>query len=130
MIRRRFSLVVLLALVLFSAPLDGYAARYSADYLMQMCAMDAQGQELVKGGHIACQGYIAGVMDYHTLIRSLGTSPSVDFCIPEGITLSHIHRVVLSYLVKNKHEQGPFIAAPGVALALYQAFPCMERVKK
>jgi hypothetical protein len=116
---------IALCFVLFTAsPAD--AARFSGDYLLQLCASDEQGGELVKGGHTACQAYIAGVMDYHTLIQSLGTSPSVDFCVPEGTPINEIHKRVAGYIAKNHHEQGPFIAAPGVALALYQAYPCRE----
>jgi hypothetical protein len=100
------------------------AAQFSADYLMQICASTADGKELTKGGHAACQSYISGVLDYHQLIRSLGTAPSVDFCVPEGTSLRMIQDKIASYLLGNKHEQGAFIAAPGVALGLYKAYPC------
>ena len=100
------------------------AARISADYLLQVCASDEQGNEIVEGGHTACQGYIAGVLDYHNLIRSLGTSPSVDFCVPDGVSMEEIQSRIVAYIFRNQHEQGPFIAAPGVALALYKAYPC------
>ncbi len=102
------------------------AAWFSGDYLLQVCGVDAKDQELVEGGHIACQAYIAGVLDYHNLIRSLGTSPSVDFCVPEDVSMHEIHKNVVNYIHENHHEQGPFIAAPGVALALFQAYPCPE----
>lgn len=99
-------------------------ARYSGDYLLQVCSFDENGQEILKGGHIACQGYIAGVMDYHNLISSLGTAPSVDFCVPAGTPLREVHMKIYKYLKENRHEQGPFNAAPGVALGLYKAYPC------
>ncbi|MBL4805547.1 MAG: hypothetical protein JKY71_11870 [Alphaproteobacteria bacterium] len=99
-------------------------ARYSADYLLQVCSFDENGQEVIKGGHIACQGYIAGVMDYHNLISSLGTAPSVDFCVPADTPLRQVHMNIYKYLKENRHEQGPFNAAPGVALGLYKAYPC------
>ena len=103
---------------------SSYAAQFSGQYLMSMCASDANGKELVEGGHIACQAYIAGVMDYHTLIKSLGAAPSVDFCVPEEHTLNQIQNRVQSYVLLNKKQHVGFIAAPAVALGLHQSFPC------
>ena len=100
------------------------AAQFSADYLMQICSSSAQGRELTKGGHAACQSYISGVLDYHQLIRSLGTAPSVDFCVPEGTPLRVIQDKVAAYLHANKHVQGAFIASPSVALGLFNTYPC------
>ena len=107
---------------LLSCPVQ--AAHFSADYLLKICSINESGGEVVPGGHAACQSYIAGVLDYHSLIQSLGTSPSVDFCVPESTSLNELQAVIVTYLRKNYHEQGPFIAAPGVALGLYQAYPC------
>ena len=78
----------------------------------------------VAGGHTACQAYIAGVVDYHNLIRSLGTAPSVDFCIPEGLDVPDLQNTVLGYFMRNFQNHDQFNAAPGVALALYEAYPC------
>lgn len=115
----------LLFIVLLFAPVSSaLAARFSGDYLLQVCSFDAQGAELSPGSHVACQAYIAGILDYHALIRSMGVAPSVDFCVPEGESLYAIQKQVVSYIVRNKQEQGPFIAAPGVALALFNAYPC------
>lgn len=100
------------------------SARFSGDYLLQMCGVDEDGQELIRGGHIACQAYIAGVLDYHNLIRSLGTAPSVDFCVSDKVSMNEVQGKVTSYIFSHQHEQGPFIASPGVALALYKAYPC------
>ena len=113
-----------LFLIILSAPVK--AAQFSSDYLLQICSVNKDGKEFVKGGHAACQSYIAGILDYHTLIRSLGTAPSVDFCIPEGTSLKEIHKKVAVYLASNHHEQGPFVAAPGVALAVFKAYPCKK----
>ncbi|MCC6597684.1 MAG: hypothetical protein IT559_02720 [Alphaproteobacteria bacterium] len=114
------------ALSVLSVP-PAQAARFSADYLLQVCGMDSAGRELSPGSHIACQAYIAGILDYHNLIRSLGAAPSVDFCVPEETGLYEVQSKVVSYLLRNRHEQGPFIAAPGVALALFQAYPCGKK---
>ncbi|MCC7305402.1 MAG: hypothetical protein IT558_03975 [Alphaproteobacteria bacterium] len=104
-----------------------HAAQFSGKYLLTMCASDEQGKELTPGAHIACQAYIAGVLDYHNVLRSLGTAPSVDFCIPDNVTLNDLQKIVASYLYKNKNEHTSFVAAPGVAMALYGAYPCGKR---
>lgn len=117
---------ILFLFVLFcAAPV--HAARFSGDYLLQMCATDKDGKELVPGGQVACQSYIAGVLDYHNLIRSLGTSPSVEFCVPEDAGLNQLQVDVAAYLYKNKKQHGAFVAAPAVALALYNAYPCGKK---
>lgn len=115
--------------VVFLSPAKVQAAQFSGSYLIQVCASDESGKELVPGGHIACQGYISGVVDYHNLIRSLGTAPSVDFCVPDDVGLNGVQRTVLNYLIRNKNEHGAFVAAPGVALALYEAYPCKGKKK-
>jgi hypothetical protein len=74
----------------------------------------------------SCQTYIAGVVDYHRLQRSLGTVPTVDFCLPDGITMGDIKSLVVRYLYKYT-EHRDFIAAPAVAMALFQQFPCKRR---
>lgn len=99
------------------------AREFSGAYLLQMCASAESGTELVPGGHIACQSYIAGVIDYHVLLRSLGTAPSIDFCIPDSVTLDLIQKVVALYLMRNR-QHAEFVAAPAVSLALYQSWPC------
>lgn len=100
------------------------AAEFSGDYLLQVCATDQEGKELSPGSHVACQAYIAGIIDYHKLTRSLGTAPGVDFCVPDDVDLYDVQSKVFLHLAKNKHEQGPFIAAPAVALALHNSYPC------
>lgn len=120
------ALLVFLAAAVSFLPQTVSAARFSGEYLLQMCATDEQGKELVPGGFVACQAYIAGIIDYHNLIRSLGTAPSVDFCVPEDMGLTAVQKRVSSYIFKNMEEHAKFIAAPGVALALYESFPCKE----
>lgn len=120
--------VFILSSILSARPL--YAAQFSGDYLLSMCASDKDGRELVKGGHMTCQAYIAGVLDYHNLIRSLGTAPSVDFCIPDGIGLNTLQTQVASYLFKNKEQHGAFVASPAVALAMHTYYPCGKKKAK
>lgn len=70
-----------------------------------------------------CLGYIAGVIDYHIVMQSLGTNPSTDFCLPEGVVLEQAAVAVLGYL-QNKPEHQGFIAAPAVVLAMSAVYPC------
>jgi hypothetical protein len=71
----------------------------------------------------SCQSYIAGIIDYQDLLKSLGSAPTVDFCIPRPTTMAQIKQVVLQYIAVHTEHQD-FIAAPGVAMALYNAYPC------
>ena len=118
--------VLCLALI-FLLALPVRAAQVSGEYLLHVCGADEKGRELVEGGHMTCQAYIAGVLDYHTLIRSLGTSPSVEFCVPEDVDMNTLQRKVYNYLYKNRFEHSKFIAAPAIALALYSSYPCGKK---
>lgn len=111
----------------FMLPAHASAARFTGNYLLEMCAVDKDGKELVQGGHALCQAYIAGLLDYHNLIRSMGAAPSVDFCVPDAAPLNKLQNDVAAYLYNNKNEHGSFVASPGVALALYGAYPCKKR---
>lgn len=129
--RYRFSFPVLIAGTVFAlVPASAPAAEFSGDYLLRLCLSDSSGKELVPGGHTACQSYIAGILDYHNLQRSLGTAPpTVNFCVPQSVELSLLQKVVALYLIKNR-QHGGFTAAPAVALALYQHYPCKGKKVK
>lgn len=122
----RFFFFVCVCFCCFIAP-PSQAARFTGDYLLNMCSSDDKGRELTKGGHLACQAYIAGVMDYHRLMRSMGAAYSVDFCVPKDESMGVIQQKVARYLFKNKHQQGPFIATPAVALGLSLYYPCGKK---
>ena len=124
---KRFLLCAVLIL-LVSAPAQ--AARFSGEYLLHVCASDKKGKEIVPGGHIACQAYIAGVLDYHNILTSMGASPSVDFCVPEGADMNTLQKKVESYVFLNRQEHIGFVAAPGVAMALYAYYPCKPIPKR
>lgn len=120
---------LLTAAFVFSSVSLARAAQFSGSYLLHVCGVDENRKELAPGGHIACQSYIAGVLDYHNLLRSLGAAPSIDFCVPESTTLEELHIRVYSYIFKHRKEHGAFTAAPAVALALNQAYPCKQKKK-
>jgi hypothetical protein len=71
----------------------------------------------------SCMSYVAGVIDYQIMQQSLGTEPSVDFCLPEDLSIEKAAVTVMLYLEKYP-QQDSFIAAPAVSMALQQAYPC------
>lgn len=112
------------------APLPARAAQFSGDYLLRLCLTGQDGKDIVPGGSTACQSYIAGILDYHNLQKSLGTAPgTVNFCVPDNADLSTLQKMVTIYLIKNR-QHADFTAAPAVALALYQYYPCTGKKKK
>lgn len=121
-IEKAFFYAGLIAVLVFSAS-PSYAARFSGAYLLQLCDMDKNGKELVKGGHTACQAYISGVIDYHLMLQSMKMAPKLDICIPDKVESSRLHAIVLKYLKKNVEHDG-FVAAPAVTMALYETYPC------
>lgn len=76
-----------------------------------------------KSDQVGCQSYIAGVIDYHNLLKSLGTAPSVNYCLPQGITMAQVKAIVTRYILQRTENQD-FIAAPAVAMALFNSYPC------
>jgi len=72
-----------------------------------------------------CAGYIAGVVDFHTVATTV-ESLNVDmFCLPKNITTAQVIRDVTQYLEDNpeKHHD---LAAYLVVLALRSAYPCLQ----
>lgn len=88
--------------------------------LAKSCAPESPSGEIYR-----CLGYIAGVIDYHIVMQSLGTNPSTDFCLPEGMTIEQAAITVLAY-IRTKPEHASFIAAPAVAMALNRLYPCAK----
>jgi hypothetical protein len=101
---------------------------FSAAYLHELCKRDSKGKETVPGGHTACQAYISGVIDYHKLMKSLGTAPIIDFCVPNTEPMKKLQDIVWVYLARHS-EHKDFIAAPAVTLALYDYYPCPKKAK-
>lgn len=104
-------------------------ALISGAYLLELCKRNPDGTEQALGAHIACQSYIAGIIDYHNLLRSLGTAPNIDLCVPSSVTLSELQDIVGNYLETNAQHDA-FIAAPAVSLALFENFPCKANKKQ
>lgn len=125
-----FTMCFLIALVSYAPSYAQTGEPYiSAAYLYEVCKRDDDGKEVVPNGSATCQSYIAGVIDYHNTLQSLGTSPNVDVCVPKQAKLNDLQEIVWHYLDKNAHHDA-FVAAPAVTLALFQVFPCKVSKKK
>lgn len=96
---------------------------------MKVCSVDKAGNEVIPGGKLACQAYIAGVVDFQNMTKSMDVSTGVDFCIPETETLNEIQIRVLAYFYQHNKLHRKFVAAPGVALALSTSYPCHKKKK-
>ena len=108
---------------------QAHAAYVTGGDLVKSCSSDDT-QDL-----FSCMHYIAGVIDYHVMMQSLGTAPTTDFCLPENLPLEKAAVVVMRYLKKSP-QHTDFIAAPAVIMALHEKFPCgpirvpVEKTKK
>lgn len=106
------------------AALAGYPHGVSAQYLSTrdlavLCLGDKK--EEVS----ACINYVAGVIDYHQLMQSFGTAPTLSFCLPASISKEEAAVLVMAYL-KTSSQNDPFTAAATIPLALNKAFPCKK----
>lgn len=72
---------------------------------------------------VSCANYIAGIIDYHVFMQSMGAVPELGFCLPENITIEEVSFKVMKYL-KSAPQQYEFIAAPSVIMALNKEYPC------
>lgn len=77
----------------------------------------------------ACFGYVAGVIDYHVVMQSLGTAPTIDFCLPSDMPVTAAALTVIKYMAEAP-QNGSFIASSAVVMALNKTFPCAKRAKK
>ena len=116
-------MILFASITAHAADNDRSAGLFSGAYLQELCASKENGSEKVKGGHTACQAYIAGIIDYHKLMKSLGTQPLMDICVPNTTPMKRLQKIVWVYLAKNP-QHGEFMASPSVTMALYEYYPC------
>lgn len=94
-----------------------YAAYFTSLDLLKMCKSPKEVD--MKN----CHGYVAGIIDYHNLAKSLKTKPAIDFCVPKKLPIRDISLRVMAYLAKHpQHDY--FVAAPAIAMALHKEYPC------
>lgn len=121
-IHKHFLILIMSIFFLHIFSMPSKSAEISTDYLLSVCEADAEGKETVAGGHITCQAYIAGVVDYHSLYYAVA-SPQIGICVPSDVSLSALQKIVVEYIKKNPQHLG-FVAAPAVILALNRVYPC------
>jgi len=70
-----------------------------------------------------CAGYVAGIIDFHTVATTVESLPADMFCLPKDIATAQVIRDVARFLEDNpaRHHD---LAAYLVILALQQAYPC------
>src|SRR4051812_42499920 len=81
---------VLLCLWLYSQP--AAAAYVTGKDLVNECRSDKADDMM------GCMNYVAGVIDYQVMMQSLGTEPSVDFCLPDNLSIEKAAVTVMVYL--------------------------------
>ena len=116
---------ICVAIFIFSIK-TAQAEPLNGDGLMQICRPDPSTAAKTKDdGRIdRCRHYISGVMDYHSLLNSLGTIPvGANFCVPFNTSELDIQKAVYAFLKEHpRYADRP--AVPAVAVALSRAFPC------
>lgn len=125
----KFFLILCLCSSVLLCVREASAARFSGEYFLKVCSVDKTGNEIIPGGKLACQAYIAGVIDFQNMTKSMDVSTGVEFCIPVEETLNEIQIRVLAYFYEHTKMHRKFVAAPGVALALSDAYPCRKKKK-
>lgn len=133
MINRKKALLRLLCLfpafagiVFYTLPASAQqTAQFSGAYMREICKSNPDGSEAVKGGHAACQAYIAGVLDYHGTLKALGTEPSLSICFPGKVSIVEMQKIVWRYIEQHPSVDA-FAAAPTVIMALGTAYPCQR----
>jgi hypothetical protein len=72
---------------------------------------------------MGCMSYVEAVIDDQVMMQSMGTEPSVDFCLPDSLSIEKAAVTVMVYL-ERQPQLDDFIAAPSVAMALHDSYPC------
>ena len=128
MMARILIVALVMGALLVACASPARAARFSGAYMIKICGVGKDGNEIAPGAHAACQSYISGIIDYHNMLRSMKIAPEIDICIPENVSMNQLHLIVLKYLERNSQHDS-FIAAPAVLLALYEKYPCSLKKK-
>lgn len=128
--KNKYNHITCLILIIVGAslmfPQKTISANFSGEYLYKVCSVNKDGEEIIKGGKIACQSYIAGVIDYHNMLRSMKLTSDMNFCIPPDTSLNELQLRVLFYLNKKNKLHRKFVASPAVAMALFSFYPCKK----
>jgi hypothetical protein len=122
-------LVVLFALVCSHANAKSSNYVFTGTDIYESCTHALKG--LKKTGEYddhrfgVCAGFIAGIVDFHTVATTVESLPVDMFCLPGNISTAQVIRDVTQYL-EDHPEKHHDLAAYSVILALREAYPCQE----
>lgn len=122
-------LAVLLALLGSNASAGPASYVFTGNDIYEACTEAVRGLE--KTGEYdehrfgVCAGFIAGIVDFHTVATRVESLPVAMFCLPAGITTARVIRDVTAYLEANQARLHD-LAAYLMILALREAYPCRE----
>lgn len=117
------TIIFMLALFMLLPQRQAIAQYVTGADLLAMCTSDEPRKIY------SCMNYVAGVIDYHVVMQSLGTAPTTDFCLPPDLRLEAATVTIMSYLKKSPMHQA-FIAAPAITMALTEKYPCVKTPPK
>jgi len=119
----RWAAVLVCGAALLGSPKPAAAVYVAGGDLVKNCLSER------KQDVYACVHYVAGVIDYHTVMQAVGTAPTLAFCLPANVGITEAAFVVLTYLRANPQHDG-FVAAMAVPLALNKVYPCRKAAPK
>ena len=128
---KRFSALLVVVIILLCSRANAKSSNYvfTGKDMYESCTHALKG--LDRSGEFdphrfgVCAGYIAGIIDFHTVLTTVELVPENLFCLPGDITPAQVIREVTKFLADNpeKHQD---LAAYSVILALRNAYPCRD----
>ena len=119
---KNYLILLILFIFLQISPKYAQAAYVTGDMLKERCASENPEDVLI------CANYIAGIIDYHVFMQSMGAMPDLGFCLPDAVSIEEASFVVMKYL-QNSIYYDPFIGASSVIMALHNEYPCAVKGK-
>ncbi len=101
---------------------SAFALPYTGMDLSEKCNHDNDSPRFEPYPAGLCDGYIAGVLDLTQAVLAITKNKS-SVCIPNGVTLGQVTKIVKKYL-NNHPERLNEQAVELIAAALNEAFPC------
>lgn len=128
---KRLSLLLIVFSIIFSSHASAKSSNYvfTGEDIYESCRHALAGLEK-KGEYDdhrfgVCAGYIAGIVDFHTVATTVESLPSDMFCLPGNITTAQVIRDVSHFLEENPDKLHD-LAAYLVIIALSEAYPCQK----
>jgi hypothetical protein len=128
---KRFSVVLVVFYLLYASSADAKTFNYvfSGQDIYESCTHAVKG--LDKSGEYddhrfgQCAGYIAGIVDFHTIATKVEAMTEDMYCPPMDLTTAQVIREVTKYLGEHQ-ERLHDLAGYLVIMALREAYPCLE----